>query len=169
VSSSAVEAGAELVLPALPQWVVFSCGGHRLALPLEQVREILTPRPFTRLPGTGPAVCGLIGVRSRIVTAFDLAVILGLPPARATPDHRLLLVESGEKVPALVVEEVLAVAAAELAPRRKRGRSADHVKGSAAKGAAPPIDALFVLGTGEFEGAPFSALDVDLLLDRLLS
>jgi purine-binding chemotaxis protein CheW len=151
VSSSAVEAEAGLNLPTLPQWVVFSCADRRFGLPLERVREILTPRPFTRLPGTGREVCGLVGVRSRIVTAFDLGVVLGLSPARNAPDHRLLLVEYGEKSPALVVEEVLAVAPAELA---EAGPSA--------------LDRQLILGAGEFESEPFIALDSDRLLDRLL-
>jgi chemotaxis signal transduction protein len=155
VSSSAVAAEVGSTPPAAPQWVVFACADRRLALPLDRVREILTPRPFARLPGTGEEVCGLVGVRSRVVTAFDLGVILGLRPARNTRDHRLLLIEYGERVPALVVEEVLAVVPAELTP------------GSSA--AVPrALDSRLILGTGEFEGYPFIALDSDRLLDRLL-
>lgn len=155
MSSSAAEAQAGLNLPPAPQWVVFSCADRRLALPLERVREILTPRPFTRLPGTGEEVCGLVGVRSRIVTAFDLGVILGLPPARKAPDHRLLLIEYGEKTPALVVEEVLAVAPAELVA-------------AGPFGVPSALDRQLILGTGEFDSVPFIALDSDRLLDRLL-
>jgi chemotaxis signal transduction protein len=155
VSSSAVEAEVGINLPPAPQWVVFRCADRRLALPLDRVREILTPRPFSRLPGTGPEVCGLVGVRTRIVTAFDLGVILGLSPARDASDHRLLLVEHGERTPALVVEEVLAVAPAELT-----------AVGSYTTPAA--LDRQLILASGEFEGIPFMALDSDRLLDRLL-
>lgn len=126
-----------------------------MGLPLGRVREILTPRAFTRLPGAGPEVCGLVGVRSRIVTAFDLGVIMGLPASRNAPDHRLLLLEYGEKTPALVVEEVLAVAPAELV-----------VAGTS--GIPSMLDRQIILGSGEFEGAPFIALDSDRLLQRLL-
>jgi purine-binding chemotaxis protein CheW len=151
VSSSAVDAEVGLNLPTAPQWVVFSCAGRRFGLPLERVREILTPRPFTRLPGTGAEVCGLVGVRTRIVTAFDLGIILGGSPARNAADHRLLIVEYGEKTPALVVEEVLAVAPADLTDAVPSG-----------------LDRQLILGAGEFESAPFIALDSDRLLDRLL-
>jgi chemotaxis signal transduction protein len=156
VSSSAVEAEVGLILPPAPQWVVFSCANRRLGLPLSRVREILTPRPFTRLPGTGDEVCGLVGVRSRIVTAFDLGVILGLSPARNAPDHRLLLVEYGERVPALVVDEVLAVVPAELSAAGQLG-------------VPRALDRQLILGTGQFEDEPFIALDSDRLLDRLLN
>jgi purine-binding chemotaxis protein CheW len=155
VSTSAVEAEAGSTATAAPQWVVFSCANRRLGLPLRCVREILTPRPFTRLPGTGQEVCGLVGVRSRIVTAFDLGVILGLSPSRNVTDHRLLLVEFGERIPALVVDEVLAVVPAELVAAGQLG-------------ATRALDSQLVLGTGQFEDAPFIALDSDLLLDRLL-
>jgi chemotaxis signal transduction protein len=155
VSTAAADAEAGLD-PAIvaPQWVVFSCAGLRLGLALERVREILTPRPFTRLPGTGPEVCGLVGVRSRIVTAFDLGVILGLAPARDVHDHRLLLIEYGDRVPALVTDEVLTVVPAELAPANDAGP------------AFP--DPTLVLGIGSFDEDTFVALDPDRLLDRLL-
>ncbi len=99
-------------------------------------------------------MCGLVGVRSRIVTAFDLGTSLGLTASRATADHRLLLVEYGDRLAALVVEEVLAVAPADLSPAGQLGvpRALDGQ----------------LLGTGHFEDVPFIALDSDRLLDRLL-
>ena len=124
-------------------------------MPLGRVREILTPRAFTRLPGAGEEVCGLVGVRSRVVTAFDMGTILGLAPSRAVADHRLLLVEHGERTPAFVVDDVMAVVPADLTAA---GRA----------GVPRALDRKLVLGTGQFEGAPFIALDPDRLLDRLL-
>ncbi|HEX6694603.1 MAG TPA: chemotaxis protein CheW [Longimicrobiales bacterium] len=154
MSSSAVAAEVGPNPPTAPQWVVFWCAGRRLGLPLDRVREILTPLPFTRLPGTGDEVCGLIGVRSRVVTAFDLGAVLGGESA-AVEDHRVLVVEYGERIAAFVVEEVIAVAPSEVkAPPRKGGRIG--------------IDRHLMLGTGEFEGSAFTALDSDQLLDRLL-
>jgi purine-binding chemotaxis protein CheW len=155
LSSAAAEAGFQPIAAPPEQWVVFSCGGQRFGLPLDRVREILTPRPFVRLPGATEEVCGLVGVRSRVVTAFDLGVVLGLSPARATSDHRLLLVEFGERTPAFVVDEVHAVAPSDLA--EDAGAEAAHAR-----------DAEMVLGIGEFEELPFCVLDLDRILDRLL-
>lgn len=92
-----------------PQWVVFGCSGERFAVPLSRVREILLPQPLTRLPGCGQEVCGLAGLRGRIVTVLDFGAALGLGPSAAVSDHRLLLVEYGTEQVAGAVDEVLAI------------------------------------------------------------
>lgn len=93
-----------------PEWLIVVCGGERYAVPLLQVQEILVPQPFTRLPGCGPEVCGLIGLRGRIVTVFDIGAALGLRPAREARDQRILLLERGGGTVAGVVDEVVSVA-----------------------------------------------------------
>lgn len=92
-----------------PEWVIFGCSGERFAIPLSQVREILLPQPTIRLPGCGPEVCGLTGLRGRILTVFDLGAALDLRPAASVPDHRLLLLEHGGEVVAGAVEEVFSI------------------------------------------------------------
>jgi chemotaxis signal transduction protein len=99
-----------------PEWVIFGCSGEEFAVPLSRVREILLPQPITRLPGCGPEICGLVGLRGRILTVVDFGAALGLTAAIATPDHRLLLVEYDGELVAGAVEEVHAVTHAE-APR----------------------------------------------------
>jgi purine-binding chemotaxis protein CheW len=92
-----------------PEWVIFGSGGECFAVPLDQVREILLPQPITRLPGCGPEICGLVGLRGGILTAFDIGAILELQPAVSVPDHRLLMLECRGQVVAGAVESVLAV------------------------------------------------------------
>ncbi len=141
-----------------PEWIVFACDGHRFALPLERVREVLESRPVTRLPGCGPAVCGLVGVRGRVVTAFDFGAALALRPAISSPGYRLILLEHGERVYALAVDGVVAVArsaAAELPLHAAALRALD-------------IDRDDLLGIGAFADQPFLAVDPDRLLARLL-
>jgi len=153
--SVAREATAEA---AAQEWVVFACDGHRFALPLGRVREVLEPRPFTRLPGCGPAVCGLVGVRGRVITTFDFGAAVALRPATAAQDHRLILLEHGERVFALAVDGIVAVAraaAAELPLRADTLRALD-------------IESEDLLGIGAFGEQPFLAVDPDRLLARLL-
>ncbi len=143
---------------AAQEWVVFACDGHRFALPLGRVREILEPRPFTRLPGCGPSVCGLVGVRGRVITTFDFGAAVAVRPATAAPDHRLILLEHGERVFALAVDGIVAVAraaAAELPLRADTLRALD-------------IERDDLLGIGAFGDQPFLAVDPDRLLARLL-
>jgi purine-binding chemotaxis protein CheW len=154
VSKSAVVAEAGMHVPAATQWVVFSCSDRRFGFPLERVFEIMTPRPFTRLPGAGSDVCGLVGLRGRVVTVFDLGVVLGMRAASSVPDHRLLLIDLGERRIGAAVDDVIAIAPALLEAANED--SAD----SFAPGA--------VLGMGRSEDADFIALDPGpLLLARL--
>ena len=146
VSKAAVaEAGTHV--PAAMPWVVFSCEGRRFGVPLERVSEIITPRPFTRLPGAGPEVCGLVGVRGRVMTVLDLGIVLGLRSAASLPDHRLLLVDLGARRIGAAVEEVVDIAPARI----------EKEDGSAG-----------VLGTGYLMEAAFTALDPQGLLEGLL-
>ena len=149
VSNTALASEAGLVVPAAAQWVVFVCAGRRFGVPLDTVSEILTPRPFTRLPGTGPEVCGLVGIRGRVLTVLDLGVVLGLPAAGPPPDHRLLLLDLGTRRIGAAVEEVAAISPA-------------LVERTAEESNSP------VLGTGRAEDGAFTALDPAALTRHLL-
>jgi chemotaxis signal transduction protein len=131
---------------ALP-WVVFSCDGSRFGVPLDCVCEIIAPRPFTRLPGAGSEVCGLAGVRGRVVTVFDMGAVLGLRSAATLPDHRLLLMDLGARRIGAAVEDVVDIAPAHVDP---------------AAGVAG------VVGRGRMQDGEFTALDPQVLLGRLL-
>jgi purine-binding chemotaxis protein CheW len=143
---------------AAPQWVVFSCDGHWLAFPIARVREILPPRGFTRLPGCGPEVCGLVGLRGRIVTVLDFGAILGLRPAAGREDHRLVLVEHDGRVVGMAVDEMVAVtraAARDMSLRKQERRIFD-------------IERDEVIGVGSLDGRPFTAIDPDPVIRRML-
>jgi chemotaxis signal transduction protein len=136
---------------ARARWVLFACAGQRFGLPLAQVREIVAPRQFTRLPGAGAEVCGLIGVRGRAVTVIDLGTVLGRRSSAARTDHRLLLLDLDERQVGVAVDEVMAILPA-------------HVQ--AAEGAIAEMKA--VLGTGSVDGETFLALDAVKLTEDLL-
>jgi purine-binding chemotaxis protein CheW len=146
--SAAADDGSSL--PKEAQWVVFVCGSQRFGFPLERVSEILTPRPFTRLPGTGPEVCGLVAVHGRVIAAVDLGVLLRLRPAASHADHRLLVLEVGTRQVGVVVEEVAAVTQARVERR------------------APSEEEGPVLGIAHMEEGEFTALEPARLLRQLI-
>jgi chemotaxis signal transduction protein len=153
----AAEAGTQA--PADPQWVVFVCDDQHYGFPLGLVREILTPRPFTRLPGTGPHVCGLIGVRGRVVTVVDLGLVLGGRAAVSLPDHRLLLLDLGTRRVGAAVEDVVTITSARIEPLQQdtTGTAPD---GRAAAGGGPvPHVGDAVLGAGLIDTGRFLAVD----------
>lgn len=147
MSNIAAVAEAGTHVPTALPWVVFSCDGRRFGVPLERVGEIIASRPFTRLPGAGSEVCGLVGVRGRLVTVFDMGAVLGLRSAATLPDHRLLLMDLGQRRIGAVVEDVIDIAPA-------------HIEREE--------DEPGVVGKGRMQDAEFTALDPQVLLGRLL-
>jgi chemotaxis signal transduction protein len=140
------------------QWVVFACDEFRFGVRLDRIREIVAVPGYTRLPGCGPEVCGLIALRGRIITVLDFAAAHGFAPAARLADHALLLLERGEGLVGLAVERMIGVAH-------------EHATGLALSGEA--LHALEagrddVLGVGELDGVPFTAVDPDVLIGRLL-
>lgn len=155
VPSSAADG---VVASATSQWVVFACGEHSFGLPLDRTREILPPRPITRLPGCGPEVCGLVGIRGRVVTVFDFGVVIGGSPSIERPDHRMLvLFVQGKRVGA-IVDEIIAVA-----------RETSGILPLENDALRPyDIERDDLIGIGALGDRPFLALDPDRILGRLL-
>jgi purine-binding chemotaxis protein CheW len=140
------------------QWVVFACGGHRVAIPIHQICEVVAPRPLTRVPGCGPPVCGLINLRGQIITVLDFGAVLGLRPAAALPEHRLLLLEYGERLVAFAVDNVIATAQV---PTSQLSNREDAFR-------ALNLERPELLGVGTIGGHAFLAVDPMPILRRLL-
>ncbi len=141
--------------PAGIQWACLGCGPAGFAVPLERISEIVTPQPFTRVPGCGPEVCGLVGLRGRVLTVFDLGVLGGAGPAVAAKDYRMAFLEHRGRLLGLAAESMVTVARAHPVPDVP----------VETPGLLLPGD---VTGTVAAEGRTFTALDVDHLLGRLL-
>ena len=84
-------------------------GGQRFAWELAQVREILTTRDVTRLPGSPGWILGLLNLRGTVLTVTDLAVRLGLEP-RGT--GTVVVIESEGRALGVRVDAVRKVATA---------------------------------------------------------
>jgi purine-binding chemotaxis protein CheW len=88
------------------QLVVFSLGDEEYALPIEQVHEIIRHKEPRSVASADPSVRGVISLRGRILPVHDLATRLGLdhpgPPAGA----KIVIVETGEDMAGVVVDDV---------------------------------------------------------------
>ena len=100
--------------PTTSSYVTLALGEEVLAVEVGIVREILDSIPITRLPVAPPFLSGVIDVRGATVPVIDLRVKLGLPPAPATHDTQILIVnlihEGRDLVIGLHVERVFEVA-----------------------------------------------------------
>ena len=91
------------------EFLSFGLGEDRFALPLAAVREILKPVPITEVPRTRPHILGILSVRGVITTIVDLRRRLRMPPSPNTKASRILLVDGGNEVVGLLVDEVYQV------------------------------------------------------------
>ncbi len=140
--------------PAGHRLLVFRVADLVCAAEVLAVREILAPRPATRIPGAPDAVAGLINVRGELVTLVDGSRLLGVQ-AHGNGGSTLLL-ELGDRQVAMTVDEVLDLISPE---------AGGLVHGSA----LPGIDRRLVQGVGERAGRPFVLLNLEALFGPILS
>lgn len=159
VTESAFPAQELEAPPVVPEWVLFSSAGRYFGAPLSISREVVPPAPLTRLPGCGPEVAGLMGLRGRVITVFDMGVVLGLQPSRQAADHRTLVIEHGGRVVGLLVDRIIEIA---------------HGHGAVLEAVPSSLGDLEelrndVVGVGTQSGNRYLALACERMLDRLLT
>lgn len=106
--SQAVARGLPMQEESRDYWrgVGFVLGGQALLAPLEQVDEILTVPPLTRVPLVKPWVLGIANVRGNLLPVMDLGAFLGLGPTARDEATRVIAVREGEFFSGLLVGAV---------------------------------------------------------------
>jgi len=102
------------------EYVTFALAGEAYAVPISVVAEILKPLPITAVPRAPSVVIGVMTVRGRLVTVFDLRRRLRLPEAPMDHRTRILITDTGDERIGLLVDEVMQVhrlAEVEIEPR----------------------------------------------------
>ncbi len=103
-------AGDEVVEPAAEetrQVILFEACGERFALPVEAVREVQLLSPLTRVPTAAPEILGIVNLRGRVLTLFDLGPCLGIPAGTGPATHAIVLdLHDPELTVGLAVEQI---------------------------------------------------------------
>lgn len=63
----------------LTEYVTAMIGGQLFGLPISRVQDVFMPERLTRVPLASDDIAGVLNLRGRIVTAFDMRARLGLP------------------------------------------------------------------------------------------
>jgi len=79
--------------PTLHPLLVFAVRGIRHGVRLGAIREIQRPGYLRSVPLAPPAIRGVADVRGRMVTAADLAALLGEPATPGPEGHLMILTE----------------------------------------------------------------------------
>ena len=134
------------------EYVSFALAGEAYAVPISGVAEILKPLPITPVPRSPRVVVGVMTVRGRLVTVFDLRRRLRLPEAPLDHRTRILITDTGEERIGLLVDEVMQVhrlAESEIEPRDVLGGDPEP----------------YLAGIGRPEGAILILLDLRPILE----
>ncbi len=84
------------------------CGLNASAV--HEVIRYQAPTPIRHAP---PQILGVINLRGKIVTLFDLGLMLGFAPLHVTPDSRIFIVDDRGEFIGLVADRVEGVVEAE--------------------------------------------------------
>ena len=87
-----------------PQLQIFSRGGVKFAIPIEEIAAVADWRRPTALPQAPPAVLGVIAIQGRMLTVLDPLIFLGASGAE-TDLNRLIVALRGDEQLALLVGE----------------------------------------------------------------
>ena len=100
---------AAAVAPQL-ELLTFAIAKEQYAVSIEQIVEIVTPRPVTKIPNAERAIVGIMSLRGMIVTLVDVRSRLGHPEDdEDRPDTRIIVAELGSENIGFRVDRVLRV------------------------------------------------------------
>ena len=89
------------------QLLTFVIAGEQYAIEIENIVEIVSPRPTTRVPNAASTIVGIISLRGTIVTILDIRRMLGHPPTEGDgPETRIIVVEREGEIGGFVVDKV---------------------------------------------------------------
>jgi purine-binding chemotaxis protein CheW len=84
--------------------VLFKVADGNYVLAAADVLHMDTFTGATPVPGSPPHVAGLVQVRGRVVPVVDLRARFGSQPQPVTPESRVVVVQQGERVVALLAD-----------------------------------------------------------------
>jgi purine-binding chemotaxis protein CheW len=100
------QARVRLATSASEQWATFYVADEVLALPVEDVQEVLMEQPLTPIPMAPTHIVGLLNLRGWIMPAIDLRLPLGFEERQPSASVKLLVVKSQEGPMAVIVDEI---------------------------------------------------------------
>ena len=90
--------------------LTFVIAGEHYAIGIDDVVEIVTPRPVTRIPNADPSILGILSLRGAIVMLVDARRRLRHPPATESgADERVIVVQEDSENVGFIVDRVLRV------------------------------------------------------------
>lgn len=135
------------------EFVTMTVGEQLFGLPIARVHDVFLPARVTRVPLARPEIAGVLNLRGRIITMFDMRSRLGLPPLTNGAERMAVGVEFRGEAYGLLVD---AVGEVMRLPRSSRDPNPAHLD---------PSWASVTAGVHSLEARLMVVLDVDRLLE----
>jgi purine-binding chemotaxis protein CheW len=136
----------------LRRLIMFEACDEWFGLPIEWVREIQPLERVTRVPNAPAGVLGILNLRGRILTLFDLAGCLGIPPGTRPNTYTVVLEFADQELHVgLAVQRMV------------------QMRRIAPSGIEPPSREGVLGGVFEMDGQVVGLLDLSRLFARALS
>ncbi len=91
------------------QYCGFRIADESFAISVLKVQEVIKAYQLTCIPQAPLHIKGLINLRGQIMTAVSLRNIFGLPERENSDDHMNIVIQVGDDIYALEVDEILDV------------------------------------------------------------
>lgn len=88
------------------QWVVFNIENENFGIEIEKVNIIERMTEIYKIPNTPDFVEGLINLRNKVYTVFNLRKRFGMPQRENNDDSKIIMVNTAAGVIGLMVDEV---------------------------------------------------------------
>jgi purine-binding chemotaxis protein CheW len=88
------------------QLLTFSVGGGEYGVDIMKVREIKVWSEPTRLPGSPPAMRGVINLRGTVVPIFDMRLRFDMGLTEVSEKHVVIIMTIGHRIIGLLVDAV---------------------------------------------------------------
>ena len=88
------------------EYVTVTVGEQLFGLPIARVHDVFLPARVTRVPLARPEIAGVLNLRGRIITMFDMRSRLSLPPLKNSAERMAVGVEFRGEAYGLLVDSV---------------------------------------------------------------
>ena len=88
------------------QYVVFRLSIEDFGVEINKVKEIITYRETTQIPGSGEFMEGIINLRGQVIPIFNLRRKFGFPAVQHSRSTRIVVVETYDDTVGMVVDGV---------------------------------------------------------------
>lgn len=93
------------------QVVEFLLAHERYSLDLAHIREVISLKELTPIPGAPPFVLGVINLRGQIISVINLKKFFDLPDTEATSSNRVIILESEDMEFGILSDQILGIKA----------------------------------------------------------